>query len=193
MIRIIFDLNTRHQGGGGAFKGGDPKAIGGSFSDHFAHCTFNCMPMVFWTCGSIWCDLPQLRTIFLIVFCWKMDCWPNFVCLCVPSYFLFLNFWITFVNMNWWIIYLELTFLDNIFSTQIGASFVFWNLDFWNIFFRTNWWINVVLCTCTTYYFYSPLDHFSCYRIGGSHVCAWIVREIVDQFAWQWGMAGFMG
>ena len=53
VIRIIFDPNTR-------FEGGDPKVIGGSFLDHFAHCTFNNMPMVLWTCGSISCDLPQL-------------------------------------------------------------------------------------------------------------------------------------
>ena len=33
------------------------------------------------------------------------------------------------MNMNRWIIsFLELTFLDHIFSTQIGGSFLFWNL-----------------------------------------------------------------
>ena len=40
-----------------------------------------------------------------------------------------LRFWIIFVNMNGWMIsFLELTFLDHIFSTQIGGSFLFWNL-----------------------------------------------------------------
>ena len=34
------------------------------------------------------------------------------------------------MNMNRWLIsFLELTFLDHIFSTQMGGSFLFWNVD----------------------------------------------------------------
>ena len=36
----------------------------------------------------------------------------------------------------------------------------------------------MVLCTCTMCYCYYPLDH---------HVSAWMIREIVDHFARQWG------
>ena len=49
------------------------------------------------------------------------------------------------------------------------------------LFFYTNWWINMVLCICTMCYCYYPLDH---------HVSAWMVREIVDHFARQWGAGG---
>ena len=39
------------------------------------------------------------------------------------------RFWMIFVNMKRWIIsFLDLTFLDHFFSTQMGGSFLFWNL-----------------------------------------------------------------
>ena len=53
---------------------------------------------------------------------------------------------------------LELTFLDHIFSKQIGGSFFFGTSIFGSSFFHTNWWINMVR-SCTTCYY--PLDHFS--------------------------------
>ena len=59
----------------------------------------------------------------------------------------------------------------------------FLELTFLGHFFYTNWWINMVLCICTMCYYYYPLDH---------HMSAWMVREIVDHFARQWG-GGFMG
>ena len=52
VIRIIFDPNTRQWGGGGVYGVGDPWITFGSFLDHFAHCTFNSVPMVLWTFAS---------------------------------------------------------------------------------------------------------------------------------------------
>ena len=103
-----------------------------------------------WSCGLV----DQFRVtclsfepfLLMLFFFWKMDCGPNFVCLCVPFYFLFKIFWIIFVNMNWWIIsFVELTFLDHIFSTQIGGLFVFWNLLFFSHKFFTPY---VTFTTC---------------------------------------------
>ena len=83
---------------------------------------------------------------------------------------------------NWWIIpFLELAFLDHTFSTQIGESFLFWNLHFQIIFFphklvdhfffgtcifgsyffHTNWWIISLLEVAF-------LDHTFSTQIGES-------------------------
>ena len=55
VIQIIFDPHTRQWGGGGFSR----VVIRGSLLDHswtildhVAYCTFNCVPMVLWTCGS---------------------------------------------------------------------------------------------------------------------------------------------
>ena len=109
--------------------------------------------------------------------------------------------------MNWWIIcFLELTFLDHIFSTPIGGSFVFWNLHFLIIYFPHKLMDPLFFGTYILHLFFST-------QIGGSiwcfvlalrvtfttrwiifldtelvdHMSAWMVREIMDHFAGQWG------
>ena len=83
-----------------------------------------------WSCGLVHHFLEaklleQVNLHFWIIY--HTHCWFNMLlCTC---YVWKLRFWIIFVNMNRWIIsFLELTFLDHIFATQIGGSFLFWNL-----------------------------------------------------------------
>ena len=63
VIRIIFDPNTRQQGRGGGFKGGDPWITFGSFLNHFGpFCLLH-----FQLCANGPVDL-------WIIF-WKLNCW----------------------------------------------------------------------------------------------------------------------
>ena len=73
--------------------------------------------------------LEQVNLHFWIIY--NTHCWFNMLlCTCTMSHLcLEVTFLDHFCNMNWWIIsFLELTFLDHIFSTQMGGSFLFWNL-----------------------------------------------------------------
>ena len=65
----------------------------GSLLDHFAHCTFNYLPMLLWI--NFVCGAYPLSHFLCIFFC-------AFVCL-LPFLGGKLNIWIISFNINWWV------------------------------------------------------------------------------------------
>ena len=120
MIRNIFDPNTRQWRGGGGYGIGDPWITFGSFLDHFR--PFCCGLVHHFLEAKL---LEQVNLHFWIIYNTLLALYLHYV---RRTYVWKLRFWIIFVNMIRWIIsFLELTFLDHIFSTQIGGSSHFRN------------------------------------------------------------------
>ena len=123
-----------------------------------------------WSCGLVhhFLEAKLLEQVNLhFWFNYNTHCWFNMLlCTCTMSH-----------------LCLEVRFLDH-FCEHESVDHFFFSTYIFGSFFYTNWWINMVLCTCTMCYHYYPLDH---------HVSAWMVLEIVDHFAGQWGGGRFMG
>ena len=177
MIRIIFDRTLGNGEGGvqGWRSKSDPWIILRPFCTlYFQRCAHGLV--------DLWINLTCLNfePFSCYIFFRRWIVGLILFCLCMPFYFLFRIFWCKykaphfgsyFFHTNWWMIsFLELAFVDHIFYTQIGGSFLFCNLHFWIIFFHTNWWVNKCkiqkrndppIHVDNMWYCYYPSDHFS--------------------------------